>query len=110
MNMNVNPVGFGAKLPDPNASHGTKESGYFAPRDINNKELPVDNYVREMLANYGSEIEKLADFVGRDVVLAQRGNLLLANSGAKTSVIDMSKMKNGQELVDGIKNNLKINA
>lgn len=63
-----------------------------------------------MLANYGSEIEKLADFVGRDVVLAQRGNLLLANSGAKTSVIDMSKMKNGQELVDGIKNNLKINA
>ena len=99
MNMNVNPVGFGAKLP---------VSRIKLARDISNKELPVDNYVREMLANYGSEIEKLADFVGRDV--AQRGNLLLANSGAKTSVIDMSKMKNGQELVDGIKNNLKINA
>ena len=101
MNMNVNPVGFGAKLP---------VSRIKLARDISNKELPVDNYEREMLANYGSEIEKLADFVGRDVVLAQRGNLLLANSGAKTSVIDMSKMKNGQELVDGIKNNLKINA
>ena len=91
MNMNVNPVGFGAKLP---------VSRIKLARDVNNKELPVDNYVREMLANY----------VGRDVVLAQKGNLLLANSGAKTSVIDMSKMKNGQELINGITNNLKINA
>jgi len=63
-----------------------------------------------MLANHSAEIEKVADYVGRDVVLAQKGNLLLANSGAKTSVIDMSKMKNGQELINGITNNLKINA
>ena len=101
MNMNVNPVGFGAKLP---------VSRIKLARDINNKELPVDDYVREMLAEHAAEIDKVADYLGRDVVLAQRGNLLLANSGAKTSVIDMSKMKNGQELVDGIKNNLKNNA
>lgn len=101
MNMNVNPVGVGAKLP---------VSRIKLARDVNNKELPVDNYVREMLANHSAEIEKVADYVGRDVVLAQKGNLLLANSGAKTSVIDMSKMKNGQELINGITNNLKINA
>ena len=101
MNMNVNPVGFGAKLP---------VSRIKLARDVNNKELPVDNYVREMLANHSAEIEKVADYVGRDVVLAQKGNLLLANSGAKTSVIDMSKMKNGQELINGITNHLKINA
>lgn len=79
-------------------------------KDINNKELPVDNYVREMLIEQGNEIEKVADFLGKDVVLAQRGKLLLANSGPRTSVIDMRNMKNGQELIDGITNNLKINA
>ena len=57
MNMNVNPVGFGAKLP---------VSRIKLARDVNNKELPVDNYVREMLANHSAEIEKVADYVGRD--------------------------------------------
>lgn len=101
MNMNVNPVGFGAKLP---------VSRIRLARDVNNKELPVDNYVKEMLANHGAEIERIANYFDRDVVLAQKGNLLLANSGAKTSAIDMSKIKNGQELIDGITNNVKINA
>ncbi len=99
--MNINAVSFGAKMP---------VSRIKMARSINNTELPVNNYVKEMLEQHGGEIEKVANFVGRDVVLAQRGNLLLANSGARTSVIDMSKMKNGKELIDGIINNLKINA
>lgn len=101
MNMNVNPVGFGKKLP---------VSRIKMARNINNVELPVDNYVKEMLLEHGDKIEKLANYLDRDVVLAQRGNLLLANSGVRTSAVDMSKMKNGQELIDGIINNLKINA
>lgn len=79
-------------------------------RDINNRELPVDTYVKEMLTQYGNEIEKVANHVGRDVVLAQKGKLLLANSGPKTTVIDMREMHNGRDLVNGITNNLKINA
>lgn len=101
MNMNINATAFSAKMP---------VSRIKMARNINNVELPVNNYVREMLDQHGSEIEKVANFVGKDVVLAQRGNLLLANSGARTSFIDMSKMKNGQELIDMIKNNLTINA
>lgn len=72
--MNVNSVSFGAKMP---------VSRIKMARNINNSELPVDNYVKEMLEQHGGEIEKLASYLGRDVVLAQRGNLLLANSGAK---------------------------
>ena len=101
MNMNVSSVGFGAKFP---------VSRIKFAKDINNKELPVDNYVKEMLAEHGNEIEKVADFVGRDVVLAQRGKLLLANSGPKTTVIDMREMHNGRDLINGITDNLRINA
>ncbi len=101
MNMNVNPVGFGAKIP---------VSRIKLARDLNNSELPVDNYVREMLKEHGAKIEKVANYVGRDVVLAQKGKLLLANSGPRTSVIDMRKLRNGKELIDGIINNIKINA
>lgn len=101
MNMNVNSVGFGAKLP---------VSRIKIARDLNNAELPINNYVREMLEQHGAEIEKVADYVGKDVVLAQRGNLLLANSGPRTTVIDMSKMNSGRDLINGITHNLKINA
>lgn len=99
--MNVNNTAFGAKLP---------VSRIKMARTVGNTELPVSNYVKEMLEQHGGEIEKYANFVGRDVVLAQRGSLLLANSGAKTSVIDMGKMENGKELIDGIIENLRINS
>ena len=100
MNMSVSPVGFGAKLPVSRIKYAT---------NIHNRELPVDNYVKEMLANYGSEIEKLANYLGKDVVIAQKGNLLLANSGPRTTVIDMRKMEHGRDLINGITHNLKIN-
>lgn len=98
--MNINGIGFGAKMPI---------SRIKMAKSVNNTELPVNNYVREMLEQHGAEIEKAASYFDRDVILAQRGNLLLANSGVKTSVIDMSKMKNGMELIEGIKNNLMVN-
>lgn len=101
MNMNVNPVGFGNKVP---------VSRIKMARTVGNTELPVDNYVKEMLKKRGPEIEKLANVWGRDVVLAQRGKLLLVNSGAKTSAIDMSKMSHGDELIEGIKTNIILNA
>ena len=101
MNINVNSIGFGSKIP---------VSRIKFARDINNKEFPIDNYVKEMLSEYGQEIETVAKQVGKDVVLAQKGNLLIANSGVKTSVVDMNKMKSGRDLVNGITHNLKINA
>lgn len=99
--MNINSTSFGAKLP---------VSRIKMARSIANKELPVDNYVKEMLEQHGSKIEKVADYFGRDVVLAQKGKSLLVNSGVKTSVIDMKNMKKGEDLIDGIINNIKINA
>lgn len=99
--MNINSTSFGAKLP---------VSRIKLARSVSNKELPVDNYVREMLDQHGSKIEKVADYLGRDVLLAQKGNLLLVNSGVKTSAINMKKMEKGEDLIDGIIHNLKINA
>lgn len=98
--MNINSTSFGAKLPI---------SRIKMARNANNESL-VGSYVKEMLEQHGSKIEKVADHVGRDVVLAQRGDLLLVNSGVKTSAINMKKMEKGEELIDGIINNLKINA
>lgn len=99
--MNVNNTAFTAKMP---------VSRIKLARNLNNQELPVDDYVKEMLIQHGSKIERVADYLGRDVVLAQRGNLLLANSGARTTVVDMSKMNRGDELINGIIHNLHINA
>lgn len=98
--MNIDKISFGARMP---------VSRIKLARNVNNQELPVDNYVKEMLSTHSAELEKVANFFDRDVVLAQRANLLLVNSGAKTSVIDMSKMQNGNELIDGIKTNLAQN-
>ena len=82
----------------------------FLARDLNNKEVPINDYVREMLTVYGDKIENVANFLNKDVVLAQKGNLILANSGSKTSVTDLSKIEKGEDLINGIINNLKINA
>ncbi len=107
--MNVNNTAFTAKVP---------VSRIKLARNINNAELPVDNYVIEMLEQHGSKIEKVADYLGRDVVITQRKgkvagkpfNVVYANSGARTTRIDLNAMKDGKELIDGIINNLKINA
>ncbi len=99
--MNVNNTAFTAKMQLPRIKMA---------RNINNVELPVDNYVKEMLEQHGAKIEKAAEFVGKDVVLAQRGKTLLVNSGAKTTAIDMREMNKGEDLVTGIIHNLHINA
>ena len=64
-----------------------------------------------MMVNDNRQIlEQMANVVDKDVLLSQRNKLLLVNSGARTSVIDMNKMKHGDELIDGIKNNINLNA
>ena len=96
--MNVNPVGFGAKLPVSRIKY------------IETAKAPVDDYVKMMVNDNRQILEQMANVVDKDVLLSQRNKLLLVNSGARTSVIDMNKMKHGDELIDGIKNNINLNA
>jgi hypothetical protein len=102
--MNVTPVGvnsnFGAKMP--------VQRIRFA-RDIHNEELPVDNYVREMIAEHKDSIAAIADLYDRNVTIAQRNSEVLANSGTITSVIDTKKMNLGKDLIDCIINNIREN-
>ena len=98
--MNINSVSFQGQVPI---------SRIKLARNLNNKELPVNDYVRDMLATHNEELEKVANFFDRDVVIAQKANLLLINSGVKTSVLDMSKMKHGSEVVTAIKMNIVEN-
>ncbi len=105
----INNTNFGAKMP---------VSRIKLAKDINNKELPVDNYVTEMLSQHGKRIEDVANLLGRDVVITQRKgrvagkpyNVVYANSGIITTRIDLNAMKNGKELIDGIISNLNSNA
>lgn len=102
MNVNgINNVNFGMKAP---------VSRIKIVKAFDKTGLPADNeYLKQMVESNGREIEQLANFVGRDVILAQRGNLVLVNSGLKTDAIDLNRMNNGKELIEEIKSNLKKN-
>jgi hypothetical protein len=78
-------------------------------RDIHNQELPVDDYVRKMIADNKDSINSVADLYDRNVTIAQRNSEVIANSGTITSVIDTKKMDHGKELIDCIINNIRKN-
>lgn len=105
MNMNVNPVGFGAKLP-------------VSRINIVNNEP----YLEELMSQKGSAIRKLADQLGKNVTLRrvygvfngfkgpQPVDAVYINSGVKTSRFDLANAKNGDELINAIGENLRLNA
>ena len=105
MNLNVNSIGFGAKVP--------------ASR-INI--VKNDPYLEELMSQKGSEIKKLADQLGRNVTLSrvsgvfngakgpQSVDAVYINSGVQTSRFDLTKAKNGDELIKAIGSNLRLNA
>lgn len=76
MNMNVNSIGFGAKVPNSRI----KVVG------------EIDGYVDEMLNRGAREINNIANAHGKDVMIAQRGDSLMVNSGAVTSMFNMKEM------------------
>lgn len=94
-------VSFGAKIP---------QSRIQLARDINNTELPVGEYLKERLPEIKPALEKVAELYKANVTLAQKGDLLMVNSGPITSYVDMANMKKGSELYDGIVNNIKANS
>ncbi len=101
MNINgINNMAFGANLPI--------RTKVLKTVDKNGAAVNTD-YLKQMLEDNRDELNNLIRFVNKDLVLAQRGNTVLINSGAKTDAIELNKMKNGRELIDGIRNNLGKN-
>ncbi len=106
MNMNVSGVGFGAKMP------------VSRVRILKSKEPGAENYIAELMEQKGSEVYTLADRLKKNVVLnrvvgmfgKENVDALYVNSGANTSRIDLKAVKNGDEVIEGIKNNLILNA
>lgn len=94
-----------------NALFGTKlQKGIKILKTVDEKGALVNtDYLKQMLEDNIEELDNLIHYVNRDLFLAQRGQTILINSGAKTDVIELNKMKNGRELIVGIRNNLSKN-
>ncbi len=70
----------------------------------------VDGYVEQMLRESSFDFDILAEaYKVKDVKIAQKDNLLLVNSGVKTTFFDLKKMKHGSEFDDNIVNNIREN-
>ena len=70
----------------------------------------VDGYVEQMLRESSLDFDVLAEaYKVKDVKIAQKDNLLLVNSGVKTTFFNLNKMKHGSELDDNIVNNIREN-
>ena len=70
----------------------------------------VDSYVDQMLREGFGEIESLAEVYRVNAVkIAQKGDSLLINSGVKTTIFNMNKMKHGDEFYDKIVGNIREN-
>ena len=70
----------------------------------------VDSYVDQMLREGFGEIESLAEaYRVKTVKIAQKGENLLVNSGVKTTIFNMNKMKHGVEFYDKIVGNIREN-
>lgn len=94
MNMDVNGIGFGAKVPVSRIKIvGT-----------------VDDYVHEMLREGAGQIHNIANAHGKDVFIAQRGDSLMVNSGTITSMFNMKKMERGRDFFNNIINNIRANS
>lgn len=98
MNINgINNMSFGANLPI--------RTKILKTVDKNGAKVNTD-YLKQMLEDNRDELNNLIRYVDKNLILAQRGNTVLVNSGVKTDAIELGKMKNGRELIDGIRNNL----
>lgn len=119
MNMNVNPVGFGAKMP-------VSRIKIVENLKRNENEF-AGNYLTELLQMkdkttnipFKDMISKIAELYKTTVTLFQTNpnfekefgdNFLLMNAGPITSKINLSQLKEkGEEVIDAIINNIKAN-
>lgn len=70
----------------------------------------VNTYVDEMLNQAARDINNVANLHNRDVFIAQRGDSLMVNSGAVTSMFNMNEMESGRDFVMNIINNIRANS
>ena len=68
----------------------------------------LDGYTSEMIRELAPRIYKLTDY--NPITIAQKGDLFMCNSGAKTSVLNLKKMESPKEIMDMITDNVKANA
>ena len=52
----------------------------------------LDNYTYDMINSFHADLEKSVCFYGKDLLIAQKGKKLLANSGNITTTLDMNKL------------------
>lgn len=94
MNMNISANSFGANL----TASRIKVVG------------KVDGYVEEMLNRGNQIINDAANLHKRDVTIAQRGDVLMVNSGVITSMFNMKDMKSGRDFFLNTISNIRANS
>lgn len=62
-------------------------------RNINNTEYPVSEKLKAKIASAKDALEILAKEEKTNITIAQKGDLLLINSRATTSVVDHTKLE-----------------
>lgn len=108
MNMNVNSVGFGAKFPTSRINI------------LKSNKPGAENYLKELIEDKGANVTKMAHDLNKDVTLyrfvgdvpSQQGmrnvDAVLINSGYKTTRVDLKTAKNGDEVIEAIGKNLRM--
>lgn len=68
----------------------------------------LDGYASEMIRELAPKIYKWTDY--NPITLAQKGDLLLVNSGAKTSFLNLKKIEKPSEIEETIWKNVRENS
>ena len=68
----------------------------------------LDGYASEMIRELAPKIYKLTDY--NPITIAQKGDLLLVNSGARTGYVNLKKMESPREIMNTIVENVHANA
>ena len=69
----------------------------------------VNGYIEQRIADGSNLIGNTAKLYNKEVKLAQKGDLLLINSGTKTTAFNWKQIENPKELYDSIINNIREN-
>jgi hypothetical protein len=68
----------------------------------------LDDYASEMIRELAPSIYKLTDY--NPITIAQKGDLLMVNSGVKTSVLNLKQMESHNDIMKMITKNVHENA
>lgn len=98
MNINaINTLGFQAKVPK-------------LPPERVKVVGKVNGYIEQMLNDGSAKLENIANIHKTDVRIAQKGDLVLVNSGPKTTYFDYKAMSKSDDFYQNIINNIRENS